>query len=111
MYRDGLEFAILGEFVDHDGFDGVMLGNQEAGYHLEFTSKNDHSAGRAPTKEHLLVFYLPNRNEWSRLCKLAETSGFEPVNSFNPYWDHRGKTFEDLDGYRIVLQNADCDAN
>jgi YycE-like protein len=32
--------------------------------------------------------------------------GFEPVASFNLYWDKVGKTFEDPDGYRVVLQNA-----
>ena len=31
---------------------------------------------------------------------------FMPVEAFNPYWDRLGKTFEDPDGYRIVLQNA-----
>ncbi len=29
------------------------------------------------------------------------------VASFNPYWDACGQTFEDPDGYRIVLQNAE----
>jgi hypothetical protein len=28
------------------------------------------------------------------------------VPSFNPYWDRDGVTFEDPDGYRIVLQKA-----
>jgi len=32
--------------------------------------------------------------------------GRAPVPSFNPYWDVRGKTFEDPDGYRIVIENA-----
>jgi hypothetical protein len=31
---------------------------------------------------------------------------YEPVPSFNPYWDRAGRTFEDPDGYRVVLQNA-----
>jgi hypothetical protein len=26
--------------------------------------------------------------------------------AFNPYWDRSGRTFEDPDGYRVVLQNA-----
>ena len=29
-----------------------------------------------------------------------------PVTSFNPYWEISGQTFEDADGYRIVLQNG-----
>jgi hypothetical protein len=32
--------------------------------------------------------------------------GYKHVQAFNPYWDVAGKTFEDPDGYRVVLQNA-----
>ena len=39
FYRDGLGLDLLYEFRDHDGFDGVMLGREGAGYHLEFTRK------------------------------------------------------------------------
>jgi hypothetical protein len=34
-------------------------------------------------------------------------AGFKQVASLNPYWDVRGHTYEDQDGYRIVLQNAE----
>jgi len=34
-------------------------------------------------------------------------AGFRQVASFNPYWDRCGRTFEDFDGYRVVLQNAE----
>ena len=30
-------------------------------------------------------------------------AGFAPVKSYNPYWDEGGATFEDSDGYRVVL--------
>ena len=33
-------------------------------------------------------------------------AGFREVESFNPYWAAKGRTFEDPDGYRTVLQNA-----
>ena len=33
-------------------------------------------------------------------------AGFEPLPALNPYWDIQGATFEDPDGYRVVLQNA-----
>lgn len=32
-------------------------------------------------------------------------AGFNETKSYNPYWDVVGKTFEDIDGYRVVLQN------
>jgi catechol 2,3-dioxygenase-like lactoylglutathione lyase family enzyme len=106
FYRDGLGFTVLGEFRDHDGFDGVMLGHAGAGYHLEFTRKQGHKAGGAPTEDHLLVFYLPDEVEWRRAVDRVIGQGCRAVKSFNPYWDRKGVTFEDPDGYRVVLQNA-----
>ena len=106
FYRDGLGFEVLGAFRDHDGFDGIMLGHKGAAYHLEFTHKKGHAAGTAPTEDNLLVFYLPDRDEWLRAVARLEGAGHAPVKSFNPYWDKMGKTFADPDGYRVVLQNA-----
>ena len=106
FYRDGLGFEVLYQFQDHDGFDGVMLGHQGATYHLEFTRKKDHKAGHAPTQDNLLVFYLPDRDQWQTAVDLMLSAGYDPVPAFNPYWDTKGKTFEDIDGYRVVLQNA-----
>ena len=104
MYRDGLGFEVLGGFTGHEGFDDVMLGHPEADYHLEFTRKVGHTAGRAPTEDHLLVFYIPHSDDWAAACSKAEAADFRTVRSFNPYWDRNGKTFEDPDGYRVVLQ-------
>jgi len=106
FYRDGLGMEVLGEFSDHDGFSGVMLGHEGASYHLEFTQKTGHRAGRAPTKDNLLVFYLPEESEWRAAIARLEGIGCRPVEAFNPYWDQRGRTFEDPDGYRVVLQHS-----
>ena len=106
FYRDGLGFEVLTSFQDHAGFDGIMLGHPDWPYHLEFTRHPAHSAGRSPTQDHLLVFYLPGVDEWRDAVQRMRDHGFEPVPSFNPYWDMHGKTFEDPDGYRVVLQNA-----
>lgn len=106
MYVRGLGLEVLGRFEDHDGFEGVILGHPEQPYHLEFTSQRGHEVGRAPTLDHLLVFYVPELEEWQSSCSKMLAAGFRGVPSYNPYWDKHGKTFEDLDGYRIVLQNA-----
>jgi catechol 2,3-dioxygenase-like lactoylglutathione lyase family enzyme len=106
FYRDGLGFEVLYEFKDHDGFDGVMLGRKGAAYHLEFTRRAGHKAGRAPTEDNLLVFYLPDGAGWKAAVARLERAGHKPVKAFNPYWDKKGRTFEDPDGYRVVLQNA-----
>ncbi len=106
FYRDGLGLDVLYEFKDHDGFDGVMLGQKGAGHHLEFTRKAGHPVGKAPTEDSLLIFYLPERADWERAIDRLLQHGYQPVPSFNPYWDRHGKTFADPDGYRVVLQNA-----
>lgn len=110
FYRDGLGFEVLHEFKRHDGFDGVILGHTGAAYHLEFTRKDGHKAGRAPTEDNLLVFYLPDEAEWKAALGRLEKAGYKSVKAFNPYWDKKGKIFEDPDGYRITLQNASWSA-
>lgn len=109
FYRDGLGLVVLGSFTDHAGFDGVMLGHPSEPYHLEFTHQRAHQAGRAPTQDNLLVFYLPEREQWLQAIERMVGQGYEPVTSYNPYWDRQGRTFEDPDGYRVVLQNAAWD--
>ena len=59
FYRDGLGFEILSEFKNHDGFDGVMLGHKGAAYHLEFTGKRGHKAGRP----------RPRTTGWCSICR------------------------------------------
>ena len=60
-----------------------------------------------PTKEDLIIFYIPKIDEWKKVITNLESNGFDPVKSLNPYWDKKGKTYQDPDGYRIVIQNAD----
>jgi catechol 2,3-dioxygenase-like lactoylglutathione lyase family enzyme len=109
FYRDGLGLSVLYRFEGHDGFDGVTLGAAGAPYHFEFTRAGGHSAGRAPTQDNLLVFYLPHEAEWRAAVERMRAAGFEPIPAFNPYWDRNGCTFEDPDGYRIVLEHGAWD--
>jgi catechol 2,3-dioxygenase-like lactoylglutathione lyase family enzyme len=106
MYVEGLGFAVIAQFTDHEGFDGAILGHPQQPYHFAFTSQRGHHAGAVPTKHHLLVFYLPDENEWAESCRQIVTAGFQVVPSANPYWDRTGRTFEDVDGYRVVLQKG-----
>ena len=106
FYCRGLGFQLLGQFRDHGGFDGNILGHPNAPWHLELTHKRGVAVGRAPTHDNLLVLYIPDHAEWCQYVDRARSHGYEPIPSFNPYWDRRGITFEDPDGYRVVLQNS-----
>jgi len=107
IYCRGLGLQVVGRFENHAGFDSVMLGTEGADYHFEFTLCRSHPIAPAPTAEDLTVFYIPSSAEWDAACANMVSAGFKHVASFNPYWETRGRTYEDPDGYRIVLQNAE----
>ena len=107
MYCRGLGLRVVGSFEDHDGFDGLMLGMAGASYHIEFTYCRAHPVVPTPSREDLTVFYLPSSPQWYDACNKMRAAGFKQVVSLNPYWDVRGHTYEDQDGYRIVLQNTE----
>jgi hypothetical protein len=106
MYCGAFEVQVLARFEDHDGFDGVILGASGMGYHLEFTHCRTHPVVPSPTEEDLLVFYQADRHAWESTCNRLVEHGFVRVPSFNPYWEHSGRTYADADGYRIVLQHG-----
>jgi len=107
LYCRGLDLCVLGRFEDHAGFDGVMVGAAGAAYHFEFTRHRAYPVAPAPTVEDLVVLYLPVTSDWHVACARMAAAGFRQVAPFNPYWERRGRTYEDYDAYRVVLQNAE----
>ena len=99
FYRDGLGLTEAGGFRDHDGYSGVFLALPGTGAHLELTSGGGHGAP-APHPESLLVLYLGDRRA---VDAVVARLGADPVAPANPYWAEHGVTFEDPDGFRVVL--------
>jgi catechol 2,3-dioxygenase-like lactoylglutathione lyase family enzyme len=106
QYQRGLGWKVIGQFAGHSGFDGAMLGNEGECFHVEFTVCQNHPVKPSPTPEDLLVFYIPDFGDWAQRCELLFEAGFREVPSFNPYWMQQGRTFEDRDGYRLVIERA-----
>ncbi|MFO1351047.1 MAG: VOC family protein [Gammaproteobacteria bacterium] len=106
IYCKGLGLQEIGRFEDHQGFDGVMIGNPGLSYHFEFTYCRAHPIRPAPTPEDLIVIYLPEPSEWQKVCSRMLEAGFGEERPFNPYWQQRGRMFKDHDGYRIVVEQA-----
>ncbi|ABN87233.1 VOC family protein [Burkholderia pseudomallei] len=109
FYTKALGFDVVARFENHEGFDGAIVGRAGYPWQIEFTHRHGVTVARAPTAEHLLVFYLPDRGAWTEAVARMRAYGATPCRSENPYWDREGVTFEDPDGYRIVLQNAQPD--
>ena len=106
FYRDGLGLRELARFEQHDGYEGVMLGLPGATYHLEFTRQHAGSPGPAPSLDNLLVLYIPDARQLRDLSDRLERLGHRPVAPENPYWRDKSVTFEDPDGWRVVLCNS-----
>jgi catechol 2,3-dioxygenase-like lactoylglutathione lyase family enzyme len=101
FYRQGLQFTLVDRFVNHAGYSGVILA-MPGEAQLEITQ---HARGRAakPDADDLLVLYLPTAERLSRLRMRLERLGHASVQPANPYWLGGALTFEDPDGWRIVL--------
>ena len=111
MYCHGLSLDILCRFDDHDGFNGVMVGSAGSPYHFEWTEEPS-KAGQAATPrpasdELLLVFYIPEPERWEATVTRMRGAGFTPIRSHNPYWEQHEQTFEDVDGYAVVIAKLD----
>ncbi|MEU2668828.1 VOC family protein [Streptomyces sp. NPDC007164] len=78
--------------------DLLMLGHPDAPWHLELV----HGGEPHPTEQDLLVLYLDGPVPEETVGRLEEHGG-KRVESPNPYWNAWGVTFEDPDGYRLVL--------
>ena len=99
FYRDGIGLTEIGGFRDHDGYDGVFLEVPGTGAHLELTGGGRHGASMAHP-ESLLVFYL---GDDQAVQTVAARLGVDPIPAANPYWAEHGVTFQDPDGFRVVL--------
>ncbi|KQL40046.1 hypothetical protein AN960_08795 [Bacillus sp. FJAT-25509] len=107
FYGEGLGLKKVGSFQNHNGYDGIMFGLPDVEYHLEFTQHIDGSPCPAPTKDNLLVFYIPHKAEINLVKNRLNNMGYIDVEPENPYWLGKGTTFEDPDGWRIVLMNTE----
>lgn len=106
FYEEGLGLERIGGFTDHAGYDGVMFGLPGRAYHLEFTRHDEGSPCPAPTKDNLLVFYIPDQEAILKLKERLHKMGYPEVEPENPYWREKGVTIEDPDGWRVVLMNT-----
>ena len=106
FYHDGLGLPVISHFEGHAGYSGVMLGMPGDRVHLEFTHAESGSPCPAPTKDNLLVLYIPETQAFTQILQRLSNHGHTPVEPENIYWKDKGQTFEDPDGWRVVLYHG-----
>lgn len=98
-----LGFKVIGSFQDHQGYDGIFLGNKDE-YHMEFTTSNE-DPRRLQDPDDLMVFYCETEEEYYKLEEIF--ARHLKVETRNPYWHDKGITVLDPDGNVVVI----CKAN
>ena len=102
FYGRVLGLKVLGEFRDHENYDGIFLGPEGSDWHLEFTT-SDVAPAHYPDNDDLLVFYAESVEEFNRIKERFIANRVRAVAPKNPYWKNNGITFMDPDGFRIVI--------
>ena len=99
FWVDGLGLGVLWRTEGEHAL--VMVGWPEAAWHLELVA-DPSAAPPSPTDEDLLVLYLDEELPEELHARLLAAGG-RRVRARNPYWEEHGRTYEDPDGYRLVL--------
>lgn len=107
FYTQVLNFEILGNFENHNGYNGVFIGKQNENWHLEFT-KSKEQVEFSFGDDDILVFYPENKKEYQEILNQASKKNIHFIEAKNPYWNENGKMFLDPDGYRIVVSNLNA---
>jgi len=102
FYINILDFELLGNFENHDNYNGIFLGFPNTDWHLEFTT-SDEKTNHYFDEDDILVLYPETQNKYDSLLERVSKNNILLVTSKNPYWNENGKMFLDPDGYRIVL--------
>lgn len=106
FYSEGIGLKILASFQDGgDAYRGYILGLPGREVHLEFRCRAEGSPCPAPSRDNVLVLYMPDRAAILRMVNRLSERGHEPLPPENPYWAEKGVTFEYPDGWRALLMN------
>lgn len=103
FYHDALGLEVVSTFEGHDGYDGVILSIPGTHVHIELTFHGSEDLTVAPSRDALLVLYVPDAAAVRFIEGRLEARGFPRVVPQNPFWARHGSTFEDTEGWRVVL--------
>lgn len=102
FYIDVLGFELIGEFNDHDNYNGIFLSKDNSEWHLEFTESSI-QANHEFDEDDLMVFYADSIKELNLIKRNLTNKGVNKIKAQNPYWNMNGFMLKDPDGYRIVF--------
>ena len=104
FYTNVLDFDILGQFENHENYDGVFLGKQGLDWHLEFTTSSD-KAEHTTDEDDALVFYPKTKTAYGVILSNIQKFKLVKLQSKNPYWNRYGIMIKDPDGFYVIVSD------
>ncbi len=102
FYTGIIGLTVLGDFKDHDGYNGVFIGHAGWHWHLEFTTSADEPQ-HYTDEDDLLVFYADSNQEFDNILNRAKNKRIKHIAPQNPYWHKNGILMLDPDGFKVVI--------
>lgn len=102
FYTTILDLKVLGNFENHNGYDGVFLGKENLNWHLEFTSTNEEVISKFD-EDDILVFYPTDKMSYEQMLKNIKENNIKILSPKNPYWIENGILIQDPDTYKIII--------
>ncbi|WP_343694130.1 VOC family protein [Flavobacterium sp.] len=102
FYVDILGFELLGNFQNHNNYDGIFIGKSGLDWHFEFTKSNV-EAKHSFDEDDVIVLYPKTISDYDTLINKLIHNKIETITAANPFWNENGKMIQDPDGYRIVI--------
>lgn len=110
FYTELIGLKILGEFYNHDGYDGVFVGKEDLNWHLEFTTSSD-KAKQIIDDDDLLVFYPESERDYENILERIKAKRIKIENAKNPYWNQNGILIKDPDGFSVIISDLKTSNN
>ena len=105
FYCGLLGLELITRFENHEGYDGIILGDGSNNWEVEFTSSGD-APSHIPGTDDILVFYFDSREKYNSMLEKLKQEGLKQLIPSNPYWEIHGMTIADPDGFRVVISIA-----
>ena len=102
FYIEIMGLEIMGDFKNHDGYDGVFIGKPNLDWHLEFTISQE-NPNHIFDEDDILVFYPKTRAELDSIMNKIRENNFEIRQSKNTYWNINGILIKDFDNHNVII--------
>ena len=103
FYVHLLEMREIGGFVDHNGYDGMILGSPEGNWQVEFTVSQDKPEHHFDEDDLIVLYY--EAAKYDAVIEKLTAENYVTFIPKNPYWVAYGNLYKDPEGFGVMVVN------